>query len=132
MSSSNGHPKPPEKRQKRPREKQADHLAEHRFKPGNDGNVENGGGRPKGSIDIWARIRNELKAKVAQGQYAGEEYANLVAKSFVKQLLKGKWPQTKELIDREEGKVPERLADANGNNIIIKVEYVRGRNHADD
>lgn len=70
------------------------------WKKGQSGNPK---GRVKGGINIWSRVQRQLLEKVAEGDNKGKEFADLVAKSFVKELLKGKWPQTKELLDREEG-----------------------------
>jgi hypothetical protein len=96
----------------------------HRFAKDNRPN----GHRPKGSLGIWNRIRKQLLEKIQQeGEHKGKELADLVAKSFVRDLLKGKWPQTKELLDREEGKVPDRIANADGGELKIIVEYVRKR-----
>ena len=66
-------------------------------------------GRPKGTLDVWARIRAKLKEKVKEGPHAGREYLDLAADAFVKGLLSGNWNQMKELLDREEGKVPDGL-----------------------
>ena len=76
-------------------------------------------GRPKGSLDVWARIRQTLQQRVKQGEHKGKEFLDLVAIAFVKEVVKGKWPQMKELLDREEGKVPDRFANADGSNIEL-------------
>jgi hypothetical protein len=92
---------------------------EHQFKPGNNGH---GGGRPVGSIDIWARIRRELLQHVPKGKNAGKQYADLVAKRFLKELLLGRWPQMQEMINREEGKVADQNLTAG--EMTITVRYV--------
>jgi hypothetical protein len=78
---------------------------EHRFKNGNPG----GPGRPQGSVDIWARIRRELLALETEGEGKGKQLADLIAKQFVKDAAAGRWPQLQELINREEGKTPDKF-----------------------
>jgi hypothetical protein len=89
---------------------------EHQFKNGNPG----GPGRPQGSIDIWARIRRELMALETEGEGKGKERADLIALQFVKDAMNGRWQQVQELINREEGKIPDRLANADGTNIELR------------
>jgi hypothetical protein len=59
-------------------------------------------------------------AVAEKGPHAGEECATIVAKAFVRELKRGRWPHMQELINREEGKVPDRHANADGSNIELR------------
>src|SRR4051812_50136357 len=67
------------------------------------GQSPNPSGRPKGSVSLLTRINRKLRQKITEGPHAGRRYADLVADSVVKGMIKGKWPQTKDIIDREDG-----------------------------
>lgn len=119
MSKRNGHPAPQKTGEKRGAYRCP--PVETRFKPGNT--AAKGKGRPLGSISIWARIQRELRKRITEdGPLQGKRRADAVAKAFVDEAMAGKWPQLKELIDREQGKVPERVADANGEPITFTLK----------
>lgn len=79
---------------------------EHRFKPGQSGNP---GGRPRGRT-LLSVVRQMLADSDGM---ALEE----VAAKYVEAMKKGSFPHLKEYIDREEGKVPDRIANADGSNL---------------
>lgn len=112
MSASNG-------KQRKNSGEVPESLKPHAFPAGHSGNPK---GRPKGSVDIWARVRAKLREKVREGPHEGRAYADLVADSIVKAVLQGKWPQTKELLDREHGKPVDTVAHEGA--VQIQVVYV--------
>ncbi len=75
--------------------KRGEHLREYSFKPGQSGNP---GGRPKGPT-----ITTEIRKLIAD-----PKLREAIAKRVVHDILKGKFPQLKETLDRTEGKVPDR------------------------
>jgi hypothetical protein len=81
-----------------------------RFKPGN---CANPGGRPKGE-SLLSEIRDLLHGK-------GGKRRRAAAEAFLDQLDRGSLAHAKEIIEREEGKVPDRLAGADGEAIVVKV-----------
>jgi hypothetical protein len=88
------------------------------FVPGKSGNPS---GRAKGSINIWSRIQRELKKRIEEGPLEGKRHADAVAKAFVTEAIAGKWP-LKELIDRELGKVPDRIANPDGSPVTFTLK----------
>lgn len=91
------------------------------FKPGQSGNP---GGRPKG-LSITARLRALLEKGEINGEpiKGGQQVADLVAESIVKQAISGNAPLIKELLDRTEGKVPDRLAGPDGETLTITLKW---------
>lgn len=82
----------------------APQLRPYHFKPGQSGNPA---GRPKGR-SLLSRI-----LEVINDDKEGAE----VALAFIEQLKRGSFPHHKEIIERQEGKVPEKVelqADVNG------------------
>jgi hypothetical protein len=73
-----------------------------RFRPGNTASV--GNGRPKGS-SITARIR----AQCARDTDDGRTIAERIADRFVAEALKGKFPFAREVMERNDGKVTQRV-----------------------
>src|SRR4051812_46940766 len=73
---------------------------EHQFKPGTSGNP---GGRKKGET-FKARLR-----RILETEHNGKEIADLLMERLVKDALSGKLGHLKELLDRTEGKVTERV-----------------------
>jgi hypothetical protein len=74
------------------------------FMPGESGNP---GGRAKGRT-VLSRVREILEDE-AEGQ--------AVAVAYVGAMKCGSFQHLKEVIDREEGKVPDRVANADGSNL---------------
>lgn len=78
----------------------------NKIKPGE---VRNPNGRPGRSL--LEQIKAELK-KIPAG--TRKTRLEIVAEAYVEQMESGSFAHSKEIIDREEGKVPTRLADADG------------------
>lgn len=81
--------------------------AEHQFKPGQSGNPR---GRPKG-LSLTKRIRRLLRESELEGvtNPAGLPLADLLIASLVRGAIKGNFKQQKEILDRVEGKVADRV-----------------------
>lgn len=77
----------------------AEHLTPHRFPKGKSGNP---GGRPKGR-SITAALR-----KLADTDHNGKAVAEVLAEVLMKHALSGKFPFAKEVLDRIDGKVPDK------------------------
>jgi hypothetical protein len=78
-----------------------------RFKPGQSGNP---GGRPKGRT-LLKTIRDLLYER------GDPEALEKIANGYIDAMKRGSFPHLKEFIDREEGKVPDRVANADGSNL---------------
>lgn len=87
-------------------------LEGHQWAPGTSGNPT---GRPKGK-SITARIRRLLE-KAAEKD-GGRDVADAIASVIVAQALKGDYRFVRELMDRTEGKVPDRFAGFDGGPIV--------------
>lgn len=74
------------------------------FMPGVSGNPS---GRPKGSVNLWARVRRILMEETVDGGTVADQ----VAKALVDAAKEGKWPHLKEIIDREEGPIAVSRGD---------------------
>ena len=83
---------------------------EYRFKPGQSGNPK---GRAKGRS-----VTTELRRLMDEG-FEGKDLAESLAKIACNEAIKGNHKFWKEIIDRLDGKVPDRLADADGQSITI-------------
>lgn len=95
---------------------------EHRFKPGNPG-----GGRPPGT-SLTAIIKRVL----AEPEGNGTKADKLIAMAE-KRARKGDFRFFKELIDRNDGKVPDQAVSTG--KLVIEVSYVnrpRTNEHADN
>jgi hypothetical protein len=79
----------------------------HRWKPGQSGNPQ---GRPKHRT-LMEEIRDQLGADGATVTLAD------IARTYIEAMNKGSFQHLKEYIDRESGKVPDRVANADGSNI---------------
>jgi len=73
---------------------------EYQFKPGQSGNP---GGRKKGE-SLTAMLR-----KVLEREHNGRPIGELLVERLVKEALAGKLPHLKEVLDRVEGRVVERM-----------------------
>jgi hypothetical protein len=91
-------------------------LEPHKFQPGQSGNP---GGRPKGP-SLSHRIAAILDQTDVNGLAipAGQCAADVLALAFVREACEGKFPFAKEIIDRTEGKVPDRLAGHDGGPLL--------------
>lgn len=90
-------------------------LAPHLFQPGRSGN-----GLPKGrKKTLMGRVREILRQKSKFKD--GNTQLDDVAEAFVMAMMSGSFVHLKEYIDREEGKIPTRLADAEGGNLKLYV-----------
>lgn len=78
------------------------------FQPGQSGNP---GGRPKGRT-VYKTVRELLYERAG-----GEEALEAIAEGYIDAMKRGSFPHLKEFIDREEGKIPDRLANADGSNL---------------
>ncbi len=76
------------------------------FKPGQSGNPK---GRPRGRT-LLTLVREMLQ------QNEGKPL-EVVAQAYINAMGKGSFQHLKEYIDREEGKVPDRVANADGSNL---------------
>jgi uncharacterized protein DUF5681 len=74
---------------------------EHQFKPGQSGNPA---GRPKGASLI------DMLRRVLEREHQGRPVGELLVECLVKEGLKGKLPHIKEILDRVEGKVAEKMS----------------------
>jgi hypothetical protein len=77
------------------------------YKPGQSGNP---GGRPKGR-SLTAIVRELLESNTIAGRPIpqGRAVAEVLADVIVKEALKGKFTFAKEVWDRTEGKLPDRV-----------------------
>jgi hypothetical protein len=91
-------------------------IKPHRWKKGRSGNPN---GRPPGE-SLTTKINRILEEP---DQDFGTKGDKLIAVAF-RAAEKGDFRFFKELIDRKDGKVPDRLADVNGDALKIVVEYV--------
>ena len=85
---------------------------ETRFRPGQSGNPA---GRPKRKT-LGERIADLLDETDLYGKPipGGRSVADLLAEAIVREALKGKFAFAKEVLDRTEGKVPDRVAGPEG------------------
>ncbi len=105
--SPNGGPTPPADAKREP----AAHLAPHRFQKGKSGNPA---GRPKGK-SVTAALR-----AVAEQEHNGKPIIELLAERIIKEALSGKFTFAKEVIDRLDGKVPDKaLVETKGEQKIF-------------
>ncbi len=89
-----------------------DQLLPHLFKPGQSGNPK---GRPRGAT-VAGRISKILADEDGK-------VATALAKVFVSKGLKGDFKFAKELIDRVDGKVPDRHAGHDGGPLVREVAF---------
>ena len=102
------------------------------FQPGQSGTPENvwkkgQSGNPKGKMPSITRvIREYLKKKTVNGKPLpdGKTIEDALGEMFVREALKGKFAFAKELIDRIDGKVPDRVLMGEDQNVPVKV--IRG------
>jgi hypothetical protein len=87
-------------------------MEANKWKPGQSGNP---GGRPKGS-SVAARIQRLLAADDGKA-------AEALAKVFLSQGLNADFKFAKEVIDRADGKVADRIAGHDGGPLIRQVTF---------
>lgn len=114
MSNSNGHAngKPPQKQAEAggsPLNGVVPPVA-HRFPKGVSGNP---GGRAKGPT-LLSVVRTLLAANGGKGLKGA-------AQGYTKQMKRGSFAHLKEYIEREEGKVPDRIAGPDGGTPVLKI-----------
>ena len=84
------------------------------FQPGNSG----GPGRPPGSISLTAKLRAVLDSRTIRGRRVpdGMTVADLFIEVCLIEALKGKYSFAKEILDRIDGKVVDKIemTDARG------------------
>ena len=82
-----------------------------RFQPGQSGNPS---GRPKGALGLNARLRRILLERTDP---SGKPLADILSEKLIAEALKNPakmWPFLKDLIERDEGKVLEKV-EVSGN-----------------
>jgi hypothetical protein len=87
-----------------------------KFRPGQSGNPS---GRPRGE-SITAALRRLLLAENPDGSTDAEA----LARKAIAEAKGGNFQFFKEVIDRSDGKVPDRIAGADGQNPRIEIVYV--------
>jgi hypothetical protein len=66
-----------------------------------------------------ARVREALQQPITRGRHKGKLYIDVVVEAYVKAMARGSFVHLKEYIDREEGKVAQRIASDDGDNIVL-------------
>lgn len=91
----------------------ADHLKKHWFKPGQSGNPE---GRPKGTgiTDVMRKALEKDEGKLADA----------VAQVIIKKAQSGDFNFCKMLVERIDGKIPDRIAGADGGSLKIIIQGI--------
>jgi hypothetical protein len=73
-------------------------------------------GRPKGSS-----MQDALRSML-EDELTGEQLCNALVKSAIDRALKGDFRFWQEIINRIDGKVPNRIADAEGSSLTFMLE----------
>ncbi|HPP29052.1 MAG TPA: DUF5681 domain-containing protein [Phycisphaerae bacterium] len=94
-------------------EKQSRYRGLKPFKPGQSGNP---GGRPKGRKSITAALRRLLDSGID-----GKDLYEALAKAGLSKALKGDHKFWSEILERIDGKVPDRIADADGQPLVFNI-----------
>jgi hypothetical protein len=95
----------------------------NRFSFANRPDAINPNGRPKGRS-----IQDHLR-KMLEDDVTGEQLCDALVKSAIDRALKGDFRFWQEIIQRVDGKVPNRLADADGSSLtFILDEAVQSMN----
>lgn len=98
--------------------------AEHQFKPGQSGNPA---GPPRVKTQLYRHIQKFLEmgpAKLDKLDVNKMTMSQRAAFETVKRIGKGEWKRIKEIIDREEGKVPDKIHVSGGENEPIKIVQI--------
>jgi uncharacterized membrane protein (UPF0182 family) len=96
--------------QKQTKKSPAEHLRPHWFKPGQSGNP---GGRPKGTS-----LTDRLRALVEEGEKG--KTADAICKAAVEAAKSGDFRFFQEILNRLDGKVPDKLASQGQVEVIIR------------
>ncbi len=86
-----------------------------RFKPGQSGNP---GGMPKGYVSLTTLIRAELQ----KADRNGKTNAQKLIERLIKDAVAGQFAKAKEILDRHDGKVPDRIAGPQGEPLIDRAQ----------
>ena len=99
-----------------------DRESDGRFKSGNSMSFanhpdhRNAGGRPKGRS-----LQAELH-RMVDDELTGEDLCNALVRAALDRALKGDFRFWQEIINRIDGKVPNRIADAEGSSLTFMLE----------
>lgn len=96
---------------------------EHRFKPGRGGNPS---GRPKGALGLTKLLKQALKKR-----NAGELVIQTLVRAIIEQALNGNDRLIREIWNRLDGKVPDRIVGADGEPVVTHVVFHRDDGTAD-
>ena len=88
-------------------------MAAAQWTPGQSGNP---GGRPPGKT-ILTRIKEMLLERAPKNDIGATTRQDVVAHAYIRAMEGGSFPHFKEIFEREEGKVPNKIANADGTNI---------------
>lgn len=88
-----------------------------RYKTGQSGNPS--GRPPIKTQHLLARIKAMMGTKGFDMNGKQKLRREIVADAFIREMERGSFPHVKEFIEREEGKVPNRVADAHGENLKL-------------
>ena len=84
--------------------------------PMKPGQTLNPGGRPKGSVSL-GNLLHKLLAKEIDGE-THKTIAEALVSKMIGQALKGSFPQQNLIVNRIDGKVPLRIAGAEGDDLF--------------
>ena len=90
------------------KQRQLDAIKPHEWKPGQSGNPA---GPPKCNTQLYRYFCKFLDMTPAQLEKLDKSKLKMVevaALAMVKKVGKGEWPQQREVIERDEGKVPNK------------------------
>lgn len=93
--------------------KKVEHLKPHQWKPGQSGNPS---GRPKGAVSLTAKLRQALEVEIKPGLTT----ADLLVKVAIKAASKGDYKFWKEILDRIDGKVPDKIQTDDPIKVIVE------------
>lgn len=92
-------------------------MAAHIFRKGQPAPHRNLKGRPTGKT-LYTMIREKLEEVVEEG---GKTMLEVCASAYIRQMKKGSFVHHKEIMDRQDGKIPTRVANADGENLKMYV-----------
>lgn len=80
------------------------------------GKSGNPGGRPKGTVSIVTILRQQLAKH--------PEWAQALVKKWIQHAAEGSYQHLQAIVDRVDGKVPDRVEGADGGPIKIRLDVV--------